>query len=203
MDPWWMKECEIWRYHPKSDCTVENRQLSKTDDDTRRPKTDTNIWYRMVQYNNDHECPKSGWCRSKNGREFTKSDGSVQKRTLESEMDTRVWIERYRRKRIQELEIRHFRPKKDKSDLNRMLSFRNGLRSPESESRIGVQLPSKNGHKSPKLNGAVRKRIQVSEIGRFRPQADTNDLNRMLSSENGHKLYEWKLYQRVNVLAVD
>ena len=84
-----------------------------------------------------------------------------------------------------------------------MLSFGNGLKSPESESRIGVQLPSKNAHKSPKLNGAVRKRIQVSEIGRFRSQADTNDLNRMLSSENGHKLYEWKLYQRVNVLAVD
>ena len=39
-----------------------------------------------------------------------------------------------------------------------MLSFGNGLRSPESESSY-----------------------QVSEIGRFRPQA--NDLNRMLSSE--------------------
>lgn len=170
MDPWWMKECEIWRYHPKSDCTVENRQLSKTDDDTRRPKTDTNIWYRMVQYNNDHECPKSGCCRSKNGREFSKSDGSVQKRTLESKMDTRVWIERYRRKRIQELEIRHFRPKKDKSDLNRMLSFRNGLRSPESESSYRPKMdtrvrnwtvPSGNGYKCRKSVGSAHKQTQM------------------------------------------
>lgn len=197
MDPWWTEECEIWRYQPKSDCTVENRQLSKTSDDTRRPKTDTNIWYRMVQYNNDHECPKSGWCRSKNGQEFSKSDGSVQKRTLESEMDTRVWIERYRPKTDTRVRNQTFPPWKgqkwSKSDVI--------VRKRTQESRIGVQLPSKNGHKSPKLNGAVRKRIQVSEIGRFRPQA--NDLNRMLSSENGHKLYEWKLYQRVNVLAVD